>query len=268
MGVVARSDVLAQMAQLAQSRALLLPLEKELAFSRHLLAVLSGNLQGEAKLPEFRLESMQLPVELPLSLPSSLVHQWPDIRASERLLHAASAQVGVATAKLYPNITLTGSYGFESSELNDLFSSSASIWNIGANLPQPIFHGGELTSKRRVAVATDDQAAANYRETILMAFQNVVDVLRALDSDALTLKTQSDADTVTRKTLDLTEKQFRIGAVNYISLLNAERQYQQAKIGVVQTLAARYADTTTLFQALGGGWWNRAKEAEGNSMKD
>ncbi len=266
LGGVSRSDVLAQRAQLAQSRATLPPLEKELALTRHLLAILSGTLPGEAKLPEFSLESMQLPLDLPVSLPSSLARQRPDIRSSEELLHAACAQVGVATANLYPQITLTGSYGFESSELHNLFSNNASIWNFGANLLQPIFHGGELTAKRRAAVAAYDQAAANYRETILQAFQNVADVLRALESDAQTLRAQADAEVAAQETLELTEHQFHLGAVTYLSLLNAERQYHQAKIALVQAQATRYADTAALFQALGGGWWNRTQTGESNAI--
>jgi NodT family efflux transporter outer membrane factor (OMF) lipoprotein len=257
LGGVSLSDVLSKRAQLAQSRALLPPLEKELALTRHLLAVLSGKFPGEAQLPEFSLEGIQMPVELPVSLPSSLVHQRPDIRASEGLLHAASAQVGVATANLYPQITLTGSYGSEAGRLHNLFGNGTSIWGLGASLLQPIFRGGELTAKRRAAIAAYDQATANYQETILLAFQNVADVLRSLDLDAMALKAQADAETAAREALELTQKQFSLGAVSYLSLLDAERRYQQAKIALVQAQAARYADTAALFQALGGGWWNR-----------
>lgn len=261
LGAVARSDVLAQRAQLAQTRALLPSLEKELAQTRHQLAVLSGRLPVEAgALPEFDLDGMELPQELPLSLPSLLVRQRPDIRASEALLHAASAQVGVATANLYPRITLTGGYGSEAVKLGSLFSNGTAVWNLGAGLLQPLFHGGELSAKRRAAIAAYDQAAALYRATVLQAFQNVADVLRALDADARTLQAQADAEEAARDSLDLTQKQFQLGAVNYLSLLNAERQYQQARIGLVQAKAARFADTAALFQALGGGWWNRGRD--------
>jgi NodT family efflux transporter outer membrane factor (OMF) lipoprotein len=261
LGAVARSDVLAQRAQLAQTRATLPALEKALAQTRNLLAVLSGRLPGEAaELPEFDLEGMELPRELPLSLPSLLVRQRPDVRASEALLHAASAQVGVATANLYPRITLTGGYGSESVKLGSLFSGGTSVWNLGAGLLQPLFHGGELSAKRRAAVAAYDQASALYRATVLQAFQNVADVLRALDADARTLQAEADAETAARDTLELTQKQFQLGAVNYLSLLNAERQYEQARIGLVQAKAARFADTAALFQALGGGWWNREEQ--------
>jgi NodT family efflux transporter outer membrane factor (OMF) lipoprotein len=191
-------------------------------------------------------------------LPSSLVRQRPDIRAAEEVIHAASAQVGVATANLYPQITLTASFGLEASTLGDLFSSGAAIWSLGGGLLQPIFHGGELTAKRRAAIAVYDQAAEQYRDIVLQAFQNVADVLRALAGDASTLKAQAEAEAVARDALDLTQKQFQLGAVSYLLLLNAERQYQQALLALVQAQAARFADTAALYQALGGGWWNRS----------
>jgi len=260
---VTRTDVLAQRAQLAQTQATLPALEKALAQTRHELAVLAGKLPSDAaSLPEFNFEGLQLPQELPVSLPSSLVRQRPDIRASEALLHAASAQIGVATAAMYPQITLSGSIGWESSTTGDLFSSNAAIWSLTGGLLQPLFHGGELSAKRRAAVAAYDQADAQYRATVLLAFQNVADVLRALDADAQTLKAQSTAEAAAAETFDLTQKQFQLGAVNYLSLLNAERQHQEARINLVAAQAARFADTAALFQALGGGWWNRTPQAE------
>ncbi len=261
LGGVSRSDVLAQRTQLAQTRSTLPPLEKQLAQTRHQLAVLTGSFPAEAKeLPEFDLEGLQLPQELPVSLPSSLVRQRPDIRASEALLHAASAQVGVATANLYPQITLTGSYGSEATKLRDLFESSTTIWRIAAGLVQPVFHGGTLTARRRAAIEAYDKAAAQYQETVLQAFQNVADALRALETDARTLETQAEAEAAAADTLDLTQKQFQLGAVSYLSLLNAERQYQQTRLNLVQAEAARFADTAALFQAMGGGWWKGADQ--------
>jgi NodT family efflux transporter outer membrane factor (OMF) lipoprotein len=262
LGGARRTDVLAQRTQLVQVSATLLPLEKELAQTRHLLAVLAGKLPSEADLPEFTLETLELPQELPVSLPSALVRQRPDIRAAEALLHQASAQIGVATANLYPRITLSGSYGTQANSTADLFGPTTSIWNVGASLLQPLFHGGELTARRRSAIAAYDQATAQYRETVLQAFQNVADTLRALDVDARTLKAQTEAEAVARETLDLTHKEFTLGAANYLSLLNAERQYQQARISLVQSQALRHADTAALFQALGGGWWNRPAPAD------
>jgi len=258
LGGAARPELLAQQAQLAQSRTTLPPLEKQLAQSRHLLAVLVGKFPSEAaQLPEFELAELQLPLELPVSLPSELVRQRPDVLASEELLHAASAQVGVARANQFPKLTLTGSYGPQATAFSDLFSSGATVWSLGAGILQPIFHGGELSAKHRAAVAAYDQAGAQYRLTVLQAFQNVADVLRALELDAQGLKAQADAEKAARDSLDITRKQYAYGAVNYLFLLDAERQYRQARITLAQAQAARFADTAALFQALGGGWWNR-----------
>jgi NodT family efflux transporter outer membrane factor (OMF) lipoprotein len=258
LGGATRSDVLAQRTDYAQLQATLLPLEKELAQTRNALAVLTGTLPSEAKMPVFTLESLTLPVDLPLTVPSMLVRQRPDIRAAESLLHQASAQVGVATANLYPRITLSGSLGSEANQSGDLFTGHAGIWSIGASLLQPIFHGGELTARRRAAIAAYDQALAQYRDTVLHAFQNVADALRALDVDARLLQAEADAEAVAQESFELTQKQYELGGANYLTLLNAERRYQQARINLVQAQAARYADTAALFQALGGGWWNRA----------
>ncbi len=266
LGGNSRTDVLAQQTQLAKTQASLPPLEKALSQARHRLAVLVGKLPGDAGgLPEFEIHQMVLPEDLPLSLPSSLVRQRPDIQAAEALLHAASAQVGVATANLYPQITLTGSYGSESNKIGDLFQGDTIVWNFGAGLLQPIFQGGALKAKKRAAVAAYDQASALYRETVLQAFLNVADVLQALTSDADTLKAQSDVEAAAADTLALTKKQFQFGAISYLSLLDAERQYQQARISLIQAQAARFADTAALFQALGGGW--QAGPAEGAASK-
>ena len=260
LGGASRSDVLAQQAQVAQTRTILPPLDKALAQVRNQLAVYSGSVPSEAALPVFELENLHLPQELPVSLPSTLVRQRPDILAAEELLHAASAQVGVATANLYPQITLTGSMGSQTARLQDLFSPGTSVWSLGAGITQPVFHGGELTAKRRAAVAAFDQAAALYRGTVLQAFQNVADVLQALDADARTLRAQTDAETAALDSLTVAQQQFRFGAVSYLSLLIAQRQYQQALVSLVQAQAARFADTAALFQALGGGWWNQEPE--------
>lgn len=265
LGGASGLDVLVQKTQFAQTEATLPPLEKQLDQTRHQLAVLSGRLPSEAGLPEFNLDGLKLPQDLPVSLPSELVRQRPDIRASEALLHAACAQVGVATANLYPQVTLTGSYGSEAIKTGDLFNGSTAVWDIGAGLLQPVFRGGELTARRRASIAAYDAASAQYREAVLLAFQNVADVLRALDADALALKAQADAEAVARESLELIRQQFQLGSVNYISLLIAERQYLQARIGLVQAQATRYADTAALFQALGGGWWNR--QSQGSAMK-
>lgn len=263
IGAVSLADVLSQRAQLAQTRASLPPLEKELEQTRHQMAVLAGRLPSEGSaLPRFELDDLTLPEDLPVSLPSLLVRQRPDVRASEALLHSASAQIGVATANLYPQITLTGSYGSDSAKLHNLFDKDTEIWHLAAGLLQPVFRGGELTAKRRAALAAFDQASERYRETVLLAFQNVADVLRALDADARTLKARADAESAACDTLDLTQKQFQLGAISYLTLLNAERQYQRSQVSLIQARAARFADTAALFQALGGGWWNRIAQDE------
>lgn len=256
-GAIPRSTILLQRNTVAQTRATIPPLEKNLALTRNQLAVYAGRLPSEPGLPEFDLASLKLPQDLPVSLPSALVRQRPDIRASESLLHQASAQVGVATANLYPQINLTGSYGPVATEFPKLFTSGAAIWSLAAGLTQPIFNGGALTAKRRAALAAYDVAAANYRGTVLTAFQNVADTLRALDSDASTLKQQAEVEALSRESLDLSTQQFKLGAISYLTLLDVQRTYQQARVGLVQAQAARYADSAALFQALGGGWWNR-----------
>lgn len=261
LGGGSRPDVLSQQAQLAQTRATLPPLEKQLVQARHRLALLAGRFPSETgTLPEFDLAGFSLPRALPVSLPSSLVRQRPDIRASEALLHAASARIGVATANLFPQVTLTGSAGSTATQVGDLFGTGSSVWSLGAGLVQPIFRGGELTAKRRAAVAAYDEASAQYRETVLLAFQNVADVLRALEADARALAAQATAEEAARASLDLARQRYRLGAASYLTLLDAERQHQQARIGLIQAQAARFADTAALFQALGGGWWNRTPE--------
>ena len=268
LGGITRTDVLAQRASLAQSRATLPTLEKRLTRTRHLLASLAGRFPGDAAdLPEFRLEEFRLPEELPVSLPSSLVRQRPDIRSAEELLRAASAEVGVATANLYPQVTLSARYGTEASRIGDLFHPGTAVWGIGSGLLQPVFRGGALEASRRAAVAGFDQSAAQYRETVLQAFRDVADVLRALEYDAMTLKAQAEAEAAARDTLEIAKKQVRLGATSHLSLLDAQRQYHLARILLVQAQAARFADTAALFQALGGGWWNRENPSAGAARR-
>jgi NodT family efflux transporter outer membrane factor (OMF) lipoprotein len=264
LGGIARTDVLALRASLAQSRATLPPMEMRLAQTRHLLAVLAGRFPGDAaNLPEFHLDGFHLPEALPVTVPSSLVRQRPDIRSAEALLHAASATVGVATADLYPQVTLSARYGTEAALVGDLFRPGSAVWGIGAGLLQPFFRGGALEATRRAAVAEFDQSAAQYRETVLQAFRDVADVLRALEYDAITLKAQADAESAARETLEIARKQVRLGATSYLSLLDAQRQYHLARILLVRAEAARFADTAALYQALGGGWWNRENPSAG-----
>jgi NodT family efflux transporter outer membrane factor (OMF) lipoprotein len=257
LGVLPQAALFAQQSQAAMTKAMLPSLEKQLAFARHALALLIGEFPGKEGLSELRLETLHLPESLPVSLPSSLVRQRPDIRASEALLHAACAEVGVATANLYPQVNLSAGYGAQSMSTGSLLSGENAAWNIGAGLLQPIFHGGELTARRRAAIAAYDQSAAEYRQTILKAFHDVADVLRALETDAEALRADVEAEGAAKAALDLIGKQVGLGASGYPLLLIAQRDYLKAHINVIVAQAQRYADTASLFQALGGGWWNR-----------
>jgi len=258
LGAVTRSDVLAERTALAQTRATLPGLQRQLSQLRHQLALYAGQPPEADGLPSFELDGLDLPLQLPVSVPSRLVRQRPDILSAEALLHAASARVGVATANLYPQITLTGNYGWEALATNQLFKPASNAWAIGPGLLAPIFSGGQLRANRRAAVAAFDAAAANYRQTVLTAFANVADALRALQDDALALQAQVEAQRQAHDTFNMASYQFNVGAVSYLTLLNAQQQFQQTRIAVVQAEADRFADTVALFQALGGGWWNEA----------
>jgi NodT family efflux transporter outer membrane factor (OMF) lipoprotein len=259
LGTAAQADAVAQRLDLAQIRAVLPDLQRQLEQVRHRLAVYIGQPPGAANLPEFKLTDLQLPAELPLSLPSELARQRPDIRAAEALLQQASARVGVATANLYPQITLTANVGSLASNGGDLFSSGTGFYLLGASLTQPLFHGGELDAKRRSALAAYEQAGAAYQETVLQGFQNVADVLRALEADAKKLKERTEAATHARTYHDITSARFKAGGVSYFFLLDAQRKLHGALIDRTQALADRYADSAALFQALGGGWWRNAE---------
>ncbi len=257
LGAISRADVLGQRAQVALTRANLPPLEKALAQTRNQLAVLVGKFPGDAGLPQLDLAGFRLPEILPVSLPSDLVQQRPDIRAAEAILRQTNARIGVAQALMFPQLTLSASYGSGATRVSNLFDPGTQLWSIGAGLLQPIFHAGQLQARKRGAIAAYDQAFAQYQQTVLGAFQNVADVLLALEFDAVALKAQAEAEAAARESLEVTRGQIQFGAANYVALLNAQRQYEQAKIGLVQAQAARYADTAALFQALGGGWWRR-----------
>jgi len=256
LGQIASGDVAAQEAALAQVQAMLPPLEKQLAQQRDLLARLVGRFPGEKLAEEFELSSLQLPQDLPVSLPSKLVEQRPDVRSAEEQLHSASADIGVSIANRLPNITLSANAGSSAIVINQLFTSGTGFWALGANLTQPIFEGGTLLHRQRAAEAAYDEAAAQYRSVVLTAFQNVADTLHAIQSDADALKASVAAERAAAKSLAITRSQLELGDVSYLALLNAEQAYQQAMINLVQALANRYADTAALFQALGGGWWN------------
>lgn len=257
-GYANRMDVATQETQLAQVTATLPPLLKQLAQQRDLLAALSGSFPSQGPAEKFELSSLGLPKDLPLSLPSRLVEQRPDVRQAEENLHSASAQIGIAVANRLPNITLTANAGSTALALGQLFTPGAQIWSAGASAAQPIFQGGTLLHKERAARAAYQQAAEQYRGAVITAFQNVADVLNALEQDANAVKTAADAERAAKVALDLASKQAQSGYSNSLALFSAEQSYQQALINLVQARASRFADTAALFQALGGGWWNRA----------
>jgi len=256
-GYVSRLDVAAQESQLAQVAATLPPLLKQLAQQRDLLAALSGGFPSQDFPEKFDLSSLQLPQELPLSLPSQLVEQRPDVRQAEENLHSASAQIGISIANRLPNFALTADAGSMAVILSHLFTGGTGFWDVGASVAQPIFDGGTLLHRERAAKAAFTQAAEQYRSTVLTAFQNVADTLNALQQDADALKAAAAAKDAAAVTLDLSRKQYQTGYANYLALLSAEQSYQQAMINLVQAQANRYADSAALLQALGGGWWNR-----------
>jgi NodT family efflux transporter outer membrane factor (OMF) lipoprotein len=256
LGGVAGGAVLAQEATLAQARATLPPLQKQLDQTRNHLTALTGRLSGEDIGVTFELARLSLPQDLPLSLPSKLVAQRPDIMAADAQLHEASAQIGVATANEFPQISITGSFGNTGTPAGALLNPGVGVWSIGGSLAQTIFDGATLLHKKRAAVAAYDQAAAQYRSTVISAFEDVANALRALQSDADGLTAAFAAEVAANKSLALSRQQFQLGAINYPALLIAEQQAQQAVVARVQAQAARFSDTAALFQALGGGWWN------------
>ncbi len=257
VGAATRTDVLTQQSEVATTQATLPPLQKQLEQQHHVLLALIGRFPNARLRDRLMLASLRLPSHLPLSLPSQLVEQRPDVRAAEAQLHQASAQIGVAIANRLPQFTLTGDYGAAGSQAATLFSPSTIIWSAAASGTQSLFDGFTLLHQERAAKAAYDMADAQYRNTVLGAFQNVADALRALQLDAATLRAQYAALHAASATLDLARGQYRLGAIAYVTLLNSERSYAQARLAVVQAQAARFSDTAALFQALGGGWWNR-----------
>lgn len=256
LGGVAELELRNQSLLLEQTRASLPPLEKQLVQVNHQLAVYLGREPSEA-IDAIELDSLHLPEELPLSLPSALARQRPDIRAAEALWYEASANIGVATANLYPRITLSGNVGSQRTSLGDLWSG-VNVWSIGGNLLQPVFRGGELQARKRSALAAYDEAAAGYRQTVLQGLQEVADVLGALDADAKTLKAQADAAEQARVAHRIVQRQYQLGGVSHLALLDTQRQLLQAEIARLQGQADRYADSAALLHALGGGWWSAA----------
>jgi NodT family efflux transporter outer membrane factor (OMF) lipoprotein len=252
-------DLVAQEALLAQTLATLPPLQKQLAQQRHLLTALLGRLPADEPAERFELASLELPQELPLGVPSKLLEQRPDIRVAQEQLHAASAQIGVATANMLPLTTITGAMGGVATNFAQMFSAGNIFWSVGANVAQTVFAGGTLKHRRKAAEAAYDQAAAQYKGTVITAFQNVADTLHALEFDAEALRAQVEAERAARQNLEFANKAVALGASSRLSVLTAQQTYQQALLNGAQARANRYVDTVALFQALGGGWWNRSE---------
>jgi len=257
LGFAMRIDVSAQEAALAQAQALLPPLQKQFEQTRDLIRVLVGNLPNQELAETFELDALQLPAELPVSLPAKIIEQRPDVRAAESLLHAANAQVGVAVAAMLPQFSITGTLGGTADQIPWLFRSGGSYWTATGGVTQPLFEGGTLLHTKRAASAALKQAAAQYQNTVITAYQNIADALHASLSDAETLEGAVETENAAKVAYDLTRRQMELGYVNYLILLSAETTYNQALIQRVQAQAVRYGDTVALFQALGGGWWNR-----------
>lgn len=257
LGDASDADVAAQEATLEQTRAGLPALRKQLAQQRDLLAVLAGRTPDQDIGTAFTLDSLQLPQDLPLTLPARLVEQRPDVRMANAQLHAACAQVGVAFAARLPNINITGNWGSATDKMHTLFGAGTGFWNIGAAVTAPLFDGGTLKHKQRAAEAAYRQAAEEYRSTVLAALQNVADTLHALQADADAMAASARAEHAAARSFDIAQKQYAVGDISMVALLNAQVTYRQAQLGLIQARAARYADTVALFQALGGGWWNR-----------
>lgn len=256
-GYASDIEVAAQEAALAQVQQTLPPLQKQLEQTRDLIRALVGNLPNQDVEETFQFSSLQLPQDLPLSLPSTIIKQRPDVRAAEEQVRSANAQVGAAIANRLPQFTLSGSYGGVASQFGQMFSTGGPFWTLVGDASMPVFAGGTLLHRQRAAKQALIQAAAQYQTTVIGAYQNVADTLHALEFDADALKAAVTAERAAKVSLDLTTRQFQVGYINYLALLSAEQTYQQAVISLSLSQANRYADTGALFQALGGGWWNR-----------
>jgi NodT family efflux transporter outer membrane factor (OMF) lipoprotein len=257
LGFAMRVDVAAQETALAQAKATLPPLQMQFEQTRDLIRALAGNLPNQEVPETFELDALQLPSELPVSLPAKIIEQRPDVRAAEAQLHAANAQVGVALAAMLPQLSITGAYGGNADQFAWMFRTGGPFWNLVGGVTQPLFQGGTLLHRKRAADDALRQAAAQYQSSVITAYQNVADTLHASLSDADALAANVRAESAARVSYDLTRRQMETGYVSYLTLLSAETAYQLALRARVQAQATRYGDVVALFQSLGGGWWNR-----------
>ena len=257
LGQIAGQDIAAQETVLAQTEQTLPPLQKQLAQQRDLLTRLAGRYPVDEIEQSFLPNSLALPQELPVSLPARLVEQRADVRVAEENLHAASAQVGVAIAARLPNITLSANVGSVATQLGQLFGPGNGFWSVGGGLAGTVFDAGQLAHKEEAAKAGYDLASAQYRGTVLSAFQNVADALHALESDGEAVRLSVAAETAAAKSLSLARAQLAAGQIARLAVLNAEVADQQARLATLSARASQLADAAALMQALGGGWWNR-----------
>ena len=256
-GQIGLPEVVAQETAVALAKLLLPPLERQLGQQRNLLAVLTGRFPSEGTKGGFGLRSFRLPRKVPLSLPADLVRNRPDIRIAEENLHAANALIGTAIANRLPQITLSANAGSSADSIGRLFSAGTGFWTIAGNVAQTVFDAGTLAARQQSAEEFTAQTASQYRSTVLIAFQNVADTLRALQSDARALNAAITAESAASRNIDLVRKQVEAGQISLPLLLNAQQASLQTTLARVQAEAQRIADTVALFQALGGGWWNR-----------
>ena len=263
-GTAATASVLAIAGQLAASRALLAPLALKADQAGHLLATLEGALPASATLPEIELSGLTLPGDLPVSLPADLVRQRPDILAAEAQVHAASANIGVATALMFPSIGLSGTYGVAGASLGSISASSGTFWSVGPSVSVPIFQGGRLWYGRKAAIDAFHGAEDSYRQAVLTAFEQVADALKALEHDAEALQASAEVRRSAAGTLGLLQANVRAGLAANLDALGADIQLHQATLGYLQAVAQRHQDTVALFAALGGGWWNDRHAADGD----
>jgi NodT family efflux transporter outer membrane factor (OMF) lipoprotein len=259
LGQAMRIDMAQQEFLVAQAKAALPPLQLQLEQTRDQIRALVGNLPNQDVAETFELDALHLPQNMPVSLPAAIINQRPDVRAAQAQLHSANAQVGVAIAAMLPQFPITGSYGGNADQFSWLFRSGGPFWNIVGDVTQPLFQGGTLLHRKRAAQQALNQAAAQYQSAVIAAYQNVADVLHASLSDAEALAADVQSEQAAKVAYDLTRQQMELGYVSPLILINAETAYDQALITRIQGQAARYADAVALFQALGGGWWNRAK---------
>lgn len=250
LGAASQDDVLAVQQQAASIDTSIPPLRSQALRARHALAVLMGRTPDQAP-SNLTLAELHLPVDVPVSVPSDLLQQRPDVLAAEASVHAASAQVGVATANLFPHISLSATLGSEAFKPANLFTASGAAWSAGVSLTQPIFHGGALIAQRRAAMANYNAALAQYQQAVLNAFQNVADTLTALNQDALTLQAATNEATVASQSFNDIDARYRLGAVSYPEAVISEQHLQNAKLSEIQARAARMSDTAALFQSMG-----------------